>query len=467
MEKIAEINGIVNGFVWGWPIIILILGTGFFYTWKLGFLQFRNFGYLLRATVVKAFKKDPEDQKAAGDISSFQAAMISISAIVGSGNIAGVATAIVMGGPGALFWMVAAAFLGMASKFAEITLGIKYREVKEDGSIAGGAMYYLSNGLHQKWLGILFSIFVICTYFVIACVVDTNTIALAMQNKFGIDTMITGVILAAATAVVVFGGGKRIGHVCEVLSPFMAGAYILGGLAIILLHIGQVPAALGQIIEGAFSPAGITGGAVGSFFVVLRYGMARGMFSNEAGMGTAAMVHSGAKVKHPCEQAVWGPVEVFLDTVLVCSISGLAITLSGLWSDGALDGAALTMAAFDKMLPGNWGSFICLGAVILFGYSCLISCYIYAERASGYIFGTKSKYVVRVLWIGMILVGAKTTLGMAWDLADTCNGLMIIPNLIGILLLSKEVLKLKREYTDPDILRDREARKAKKAGKSA
>ena len=447
MELIYSINSTVNGIVWGLPIIVLIFGTGLFYTIRLGFPQFRQFGFLIHETVVKAFskKEGPQEEKT-GDLTSFQAAMVSVSAIVGSGNIAGVASAIVVGGPGAVFWMLIAAALGMCSKFAEIALGIKYREVKPDGTVAGGCMYYIKNGLKNKWLAVIFSILVICVYFVIACIVDTNTIAIAMNERFGTPTILTGLVLAAGTAVVVFGGISRVGRVCELLSPFMAGAYILGGLLIIVLNIGQVPAAIAQIITAAFNPAAATGGAVGSIFIAMRYGFARGMFSNEAGMGTAAMVHSGAQVDEPIEQAVWGPVEVFLDTCLVCSISALAIVLSGLWADGSLDGAALTMAAFDKLLPGGWGGLICLGAVILFGYSCLISCYTYAERAAEFMFGSGVKKIIRVLWIITIVIGSQTTLGFAWDLADTFNGLMIIPNLIAILLMSKEVVELKNDY---------------------
>ncbi len=268
----------------------------------------------------------------------------------------------------------------------------------------------------------------------------------AMYERFGVPHLASGLVCAALTAVVVFGGIKRIGSVCELLSPFMAGSYILAGLVIIFMNITEVPAAIALIVKSAFTPEGATGGAVGSIFVVIRYGFARGIFSNEAGVGTAAMVHSGAKVNHPIEQAVWGPVEVFLDTVLVCTISALTIVLSGLWQGGDLEGAALTMRAFDKMLPGEWGGLICLGAVLLFGYSCLISCYTYAERAAIYLFGPKSRMPIRVMWVLTIVAGSMTTLGFAWDLADTFNGLMIIPNMIALILLHGQVVKLKKEY---------------------
>ena len=444
-EVIVNINGAINDFVWGVPCLVLLIGTGLYYTIRLGFMQFRHPGFLFKETIVKAFKKKDDANKAPGELTSFQAAMTSVGAIVGSGNIAGVATAIVVGGPGAVFWMLIAALIGMATKFAEVTLGVKYRDVREDGSVGGGAMYYLAKGLKQKWLGVLFSILVIPYAFVISAVVDTNTIALAVENEFAVPTWITGVVLATAAGVIIFGGIKRIGRASEIIAPFMGGAYILAGLAVVLLNIGQVPAAIVQIVRGAFDPAAVTGGAIGSMFVAMRYGVARGIFSNEAGAGTAAMVHCGAKVDHPVEQGLWGAVEVFLDTVLVCLVSALTVVLSGLWNTG-LDGAVLTMEAFEKMLPGKIGSYICLGAIFLFGFSCLISFYTYAERGAVFIFGPKSRFWIKLIWVGMIFIGSQTTLGFAWDLADTINGMMIIPNLIGLLLLSGEVVKLKKEY---------------------
>ena len=449
MEKIFEwivtINGAINDFVWGVPCLVLLIGTGLYLTIRLGFFQFAHPGFLVKETIVKAFKKKDEPNKAPGDLTSFQAAMTSVGAIVGSGNIAGVATSVVLGGPGTVFWMILAALIGMAIKFAEVTLGVKYRDVREDGSIGGGAMYYLAKGLKQKWLGILFSFLIIPYAFVISAVVDTNTIALAVESEFAVPTWITGLVLAVAAGVIIFGGIKRIGRASEIIAPFMGGAYILAGVAVILLNIGQVPAALMQIIKGAFTPSAITGGAVGSMFITMRYGVARGIFSNEAGTGSAAMVHCGAKVDHPIEQGLWGAMEVFLDTVLVCLVSALTIVLSGLWDTG-LDGAVLTMAAFEKMLPGKIGSYICLGALVLFGFTCLISFYTYAERAAVYIFGPKSRFWIKLIWVGMIFIGSQTTLGFAWDLADTINGLIVIPNLVGLLLLSNEVVKLKKEY---------------------
>ena len=447
IDMIVAVNDWINGIVWGVPVLMLILLTGFYYTARLGFIQFLHPVKLLKETVIKAFKKKDSPDRKPGEITSFQAAMTSVGAIVGSGNIAGIATAIVMGGPGALVWTIVAAFVGMATKFAEIALGIKYREIHEDGSVSGGAMYYLAKGLKAKWLGVAFSFLVIPYAFVISAVVDTNSIALTMQDRYAVPTWITGLVLAALTAVVVFGGVQRIGKASAVIAPFMGGAYVLAGVAVILLNLDKLPGALALIIESAFNPAAMTGGAVGSIFICMRYGIARGIYSNEAGLGTAAMVHCGAQVDHPIEQAVWGPVEVFLDTVLVCTVTALTIVMSGLWQEG-LDGAVLTMRAFEVMLPGSLGGFICTASLILFGFTCLISFYTYAERAAEYIFGAKSKKFVKIFWIGAIFVGSQTTLGLAWSLADTINGLMIIPNLVGIVLLSNEVVKLKKEYFD-------------------
>lgn len=445
MQIIELVNSYINDIVWGVPVLLLILGTGIFYTVSLGLFQFKYPHILIRLTIGKAFNKEKNIANAKGEVSSFQAAMTSVGAIVGSGNIAGVATAIVVGGPGALVWMILAAMFGMATKFAEIALGIKYRDEHADGTASGGAMYYLSRGLHQKWLGALFSLLVIPFAFVISAIVDTNTISLTMYDRYNIPTGVTGIILAIIAAFIIFGGIQRIGRASEIIAPYMGGMYILTGLVIVALNITAVPNAIREILIGAFNPSAITGGAVGSIFVCIRYGIARGIYSNEAGLGTAAMVHSSAKVNHPIEQAVWGPVEVFLDTVVVCTITALTIVLSGLWNTG-LDGAVLTMRAFESLLPYHIGGIICTLSITLFGFSCLISFYTYAERAAEFLWGSKSKIYIKVMWIIAIVVGSQTTLGIAWDLADTFNGLMIIPNLIGIVLMSKEVIHLKNEY---------------------
>ena len=465
MDLIVTINDAVNNFVWGAPAIIMILITGIYLTVRLDFIQFKHMGYLFSRSVGKAFSKKGEGEKVDGEVTSFQAAMMSISAIVGSGNIAGVATAIVSGGPGALFWMVVAAFIGMATKFSEIALGIKYREIRKDGTVDGGPMYYISKGLHCRWLGVFMSICVIFYAIVISGIIDINTMAAVLDERFSVPTVGTGVFFAILTGICIFGGAKRIGHVCEVLSPFMGGAYILGGLLIIVLNISQVPGAIALILEAAFTPRAVTGGAVGSIFIAMRYGCARGIFSNEAGVGSAAMVHCNATVQHPMEQAVWGPVEVFLDTVLVCSVSGIAVVMSGLYTDPDLDGARLTMAAFDKLLPGSWGGLITLGAVLLFGFSCLITFNIYVERGATFVFGEKVRPLIRILWVICVFVGAISGESVVWDIADTVNGIIIFPNLIALWVLSKEWVAMKKEWTDPDMLRYKAEKEARRMAK--
>ncbi len=375
MDFIVEINDAVNSFVWGWPAIILIFGVGIYLTIRLKGIQFRNIGFQIHNTYVKTFReaKKQAGNDVEGEITSFQAAMASVSAVVGSGNIAGVATAIVSGGPGALFWMLVAAIVGMATKYAEIALGIKYREKAEDGTYVGGPMYYVAKGLHAPWLGKVIAVLFVFFSIVISAVVDTNTMSQALNESFGLNPIIAGVIFAVLTGVVIFGGIKRIGEVCGLLSPFMAGAYLLCGLIIIITNITGVPAAIVTIVKAAFTPQAAMGGAAGyGIMTAIRYGMARGIFSNEAGLGSASVTHAAAKVSEPGEQAIWGPLEVFVDTCIVCMVTGLTIVLSGLWESGQ-EGVGLTMAAFEKLLPGSWGQYVVLCASILFGFSCLIT----------------------------------------------------------------------------------------------
>jgi len=308
-------------------------------------------------------------------------------------------------------------------------------------------MYYLTEGLHQKWLGVIYSVLIIFSAFGVSAIVDSNTIATALEEEFSVARLATGIGLAVFSAIVIFGGIKRIGLFCEKLGPFMAIAYLLCGLAAIIIHIQEVPAAIVQIVEGAFYPSAVTGGIVGSVFVSMRYGMARGIFSNEAGLGTAAMMHSNAKTPHPCEQGLWGPVEIFLDTAIVCSVSAILIVLSGLWDKGEYFGAALTMRAFEALLPSSVGLYICVAAVLLFGGTCLITFNVYVERGVEYIANTdKFKQIIRTVWVLAVVFGAISEDSFAWDLADTFNGLLIIPNLIGLVFLSGFLAKMKNEY---------------------
>lgn len=465
LDTISNINSTINGFVWGAPAIVLIMGVGLFLTIRLKGIQFRHWGFLIKKTYVEAFtKKEEVDNRGEGQITSFQAAMASVSAVVGSGNTAGVATALVMGGPGALFWILVAATVGMATKYSEILLGLKYREKDSKGNFVSGPMYYVAKATHARWLGKLMGLLILFYSIVISAVVDTNTMALAVEEATGLNPLISGVIFAILTAVVIMGGITRIGEVCGILSPFMAGAYLLCGILVIVLNIGQLPNAIYQIVVGAFNPSAITGGAVGSLFVAMRYGMARGIFSNEAGVGSAAITHGSAKVSRPAEQAIWGPLEIFVDTFIVCSVSALAIVLSGLWNSGD-DGIVLLMNAFSKMLPGGWGHWVVVIATVLFGYSCLITFYNYMEKAWIYLFGERGTTLAKIIWILFILIGSYSTLGIVWDLADTCNGLIIFPNLIALVILSKEVVAAKEDYYATELPRYLSEKEAKKRAK--
>lgn len=441
-DMIYQINDAVNGIVWGPYMIFLLVGAGIYLSARMGFLQIFKFGYIWKHTIGKAFSKSDGD----GQISSAKAGLTSIAAVVGTGNIAGIATAVATGGPGAIFWMWVAAFFGMATKFAEITLGIHYREKRADGSYAGGAMYYISKGLNQKWLAGFFAVMVIVAYFIIGAVVDTNTMCLSIEEQFGVKPLYSGIALSALTAVVILGGIKRIGDVCQFLTPIMAGLYVLAGIAVIVLNLDKIPGAFAEIIGGAFTLRGAAGGAAGTGIMsIVTVGMARGLFSNEAGMGSSPIIHASAQVKHPVEQGIWGSVEVFIDTIIIASITGLSIVVSGMWDSGK-SGAALTMSAFNEALPGNIGGYIVLLSAVLFGYSCLITANYYCERSADYLFGSRTVAPIRIAWCLFIIVGSVGGLEFVWSLADTANGLMAIPNLIALLLLSPVVVKLYKEY---------------------
>ncbi len=442
IEKIYAINDVVNGIVWGPYMIALLVGTGIYLTIRLNFIQVRNFSYIIKNTLGKAFVKENLEE---GEISSGQAGFSAIAAVVGTGNIAGVATAIALGGPGAVFWMWVAAFFGMATKMSEITLGIQYREKRPTGYV-GGPMYYLEKGVKQKWMAKFFAFMVIVVYFIIGAVVDTNTICLSIQEQWGITPVISGVVLAGATGIVIFGGIQKIGEVCEKLTPFMGGLYIFAGLTVLVLNASKVPEAFSLIFKSAFAPTPAAGGFAGATIAqAMTMGTARGLFSNEAGMGSSPILHTSARVKHPVEEGIWGVTEVFFDTVVICTITALTIILSGQWNTGA-SGVALTMRSFSTALGSGVGAVIVLVSAILFGYSCLITVNYYCEISGRYLFGDKSVMPIRFLWVIFIVIGSLGGLEFVWDLADTANGLMAIPNLIALLVLSSQVVKLKKGY---------------------
>lgn len=443
MGTIGNINNMLNDIVWGPYMVLLIVGTGIYLTYKLGLPQIRLFKIALKETLGKMFDKTSQEE---GEISSGQAGLTALAGAIGTGNIAGVATAIAMGGPGAVFWMWVSAFFGMATKLAEITLGVHYRQKKSDGNFYGGPMYYLEKGLKQKWLAYFFSIMGVVTFFVIAAIVDTHSIAMAIEEQWGIQPLITGIILAIFAGFVVLGGIKRIGEVCEYLTPIMGSLYILAGIIAIVLNVSKVPMAIKLIFTSAFTPMSAFGGFAGSTVAkTISTGTARGLFSNEAGMGSSPMIHSSARTDHPIRQGLWGIAEVFIDTIVICTITGLPIIISGEWTTG-VSSSALTMRAFGKILPGQIGNYIVLFSMILFGFSCLISMNHYSVCSGEYLFGEKSKMPINILWIICIIIGSMGGLEFVWALADTANGLMAIPNLIALLGLSGTVVKLKKDF---------------------
>lgn len=448
MDKVIEINKVVNDFVWGPPILVLIVGAGLYLSIMTKFFSVTKIGYILKNTLMKIFTKE---QRGEGEVTAFQAVATALAGTVGTGNIAGVATAIALGGPGAVFWMWLAAILGMTTKFSEVVLAVHYREKTPDNRFVGGPMYYITNGLKQKWLGVIFAIFGMFAAFGIGNMVQSNSVAAAMQTSFSVDPLITGIVLAVITALVIIGGIKRIGAFTEKLVPFMAAIYILGGLVIIITNGSHIPEAFGLIFGHAFTPTAATGGFAGATLgAAIRYGIARGVFTNEAGLGSAPIAHAAATTDHPVRQGLWGVFEVFLDTIVLCSITALSILVSPMWqqidplTNKPFTGAALTTAAFSEALPG--GGYIVAVGIILFAYSTIIGWEYYGERCTEYLFGPKSIWVYRILWIPPVVLGAIGGLEDIWDLADTLNALMAFPNLIGVLLLSPVIFKLTKEF---------------------
>jgi AGCS family alanine or glycine:cation symporter len=389
--------------------------------------------------------RDEDDSK--GDISGFNALMTSMSATVGTGNIAGVATAIALGGPGALFWMWCIALIGMATKFSEAVLAVHYREKDEKGEYIGGPMYYIKNGLSSKWtwMGTAFAVFGMIAGFGIGNTVQANSVADVMSSDYGIPTWVTGLALAALAALVILGGIKRIAHVAGKLVPFMAITYILAALSVILMNAEQVPAALALIVEAAFNPVSATGGFAGAtVWAAIRYGVARGVFSNEAGLGSAPIAHASAQTNHPVQQGLIAMLGTFIDTLIICTLTGLVIVLTGAWQSGE-NGASLSSLAFSQALP-SVGSHIVSFGLAIFAFTTVLGWSVYGEKCTEYLFGIKSVLIFRCAWIIAIPLGAMAQLDFVWLLADTLNALMAIPNLIALLLLSPVVFSLSKQY---------------------
>ncbi|WP_319528825.1 sodium:alanine symporter family protein [uncultured Cohaesibacter sp.] len=445
MEALNSIVNSINGIVWGPLMLVLILGVGFFLQVGLKFMPILNLG-----TGFRLLFKGREEQ-GDGQISPFNALMTSLSATIGTGNIAGVATAVFLGGPGALFWMWMTALIGMATKYAEAVCAVKYREQDALGNFVGGPMYYIKNGLGQnwRWLGFAFALFGAIAAFGIGNGVQANGVAQVLETNFGLNTSITGVILMVLTALVILGGITRIGAVAGKLVPFMAVSYIVAGLLVLLLNIGEIGSALALVFTHAFTPSAAEGGFAGAaVWAAIRFGVARGVFSNEAGLGSAPIAHAAAATKGPVNQGLVAMLGTFIDTIIVCSITGLAIVTTGAWTSGE-SGAALTSLAFESSLPGVGGYVIAI-ALSLFAFTTILGWSFYGEKCVGYLFGAKVLIAYRIAWIVMIYFGATADLGFIWLLADTLNAMMAIPNLIALALLSPVVFKLTRDYFASD-----------------
>jgi AGCS family alanine or glycine:cation symporter len=442
MDTLHSFERALNGLVWGGPMIVLLMGTGLLLTVLTGFVQFRRLGTALGEVLGKVFSRG----QGSGSVTPFQAVATALASTVGVGNIAGVATAIFLGGPGALFWLWVSGVLGMCTKYAEIVIALHYREPDEAGTMRGGAMYSLRKGLGLPWLGTIFALLTSLAAFGIGNMVQANSVAESLNASFGVPHALTGLVLIAVTAIVILGGIKRIGEFTSVLVPFMAVFYLAGGLVVLVTHASALPRAFQLVFDGAFSGTAATGGFAGStVMLALRYGIARGLFSNEAGLGSAPMVHAAAQTDHPVRQGMYGIFEVFVDTVLICTMTGLVILVTDTWSLG-LNGAALSARAFETGLPGNWGDIIVTGGIMLFSFSTLIGWSYYGETGIVFLVGARAAIPYRLLWLVAIYLGATGSLHVVWDVADTLNGLMAIPNLVAVLGSIPLLLRLQREF---------------------
>ena len=442
MESIHSFIGSINAIVWGPLMLALILGTGLYLSLGLKFMPIRMIGQ----GFVLIFKGRKEDKKE-GEISPFNALMTSLSATIGTGNIAGVATAIFMGGPGALFWMWLAALFGMATKYAEAVLAVEYREVDEEGNHVGGPMFYIKNGLgkHWKWLGIVFAFFASIAGFGIGNTIQANSVSDVLASSFGVDELYSGLVLAVLVGLVLIGGIKRIASLAGALVPFMAIIYLFAGLVILALNITAIPKALSLIISSAFTGTAATGGFAGaSIWAAMQFGVARGIFSNEAGLGSAPIAHAAAKTDSSVRQGLVAMMGTFIDTIIICSITGLAIVLSGEYVSG-VSGATLSALAFSKMLP-FFGEYIVTFGLILFAFTTLVAWSFYGEKSVYFLLGQKAIIPFRILWVLVIPVGSMMDLKFIWLLADTLNALMALPNLMTLLLLSPIVFRLTSVY---------------------
>lgn len=458
-EIIANINSALNGFIWGVPAMVCIIGVGLWLSFRTKFIQIRKFGYSMKVTVGRMFHKGEADE---GSVTPFQAVCTALAGTIGTGNIAGVAGAIAIGGPGAVFWMWCSALLGMCTKFSEVTLAVHFRERNQHGDWVGGPMYYIKNGLGKKWhfLAYMYAILGVLTVFGTGNATQVNTITAAIDSAlvtFGaapdVESLSTvnlgiGIVIAIVIALVLIGGLKRIGKVAEKLIPFMAILYIVLSLGVIFINIDAVPQVFADIIRGAFTPSGVTGGVVGSMFLSMKKGVSRGIFSNEAGLGTGSIAHAASDTKSPVQQGFFGVFEVFMDTIIVCTMTALVILTSGVNINyGEAAGAELTINGFTSTY-GGWVTIFTAIAMCCFAFSTILGWGLYGTRCLEFLLGSKANRPFMIVYSLVAIVGATADLGLMWDIADTCNGFMVIPNLIALFLLSGTVVKLVKEYKE-------------------
>ena len=456
LKTIEAVNNVVNNFIWGIPAMICIIGVGLFLSFRTKFIQIRKFPYSIKNTLGRIFDKS---EAADGSITPFQAVCTALAGTVGTGNIAGVAGAITIGGPGAVFWMWMSALLGMCTKYSEVTLAVHFREKNSQGDWVGGPMYYIKNGLskHWHWLAFLFSLFGVLTVFGTGNATQVNTIVaaidslmlnfnLASSESLSTINLVIGIIIAIGVGLILIGGIRRIGKVTETLVPFMALLYLILGLGVVLLNIQHVPAVFRSIFEGAFHPAAFSGGMVGSLFTSMKKGVSRGIFSNEAGLGTGSIAHACADTSKPVKQGMFGIFEVFADTIVICTLTALVILVSGVPVNyGAAAGAELTISGFTSTY-GNWISVFTAVAMCCFAFSTIIGWGLYGARCIEFLFSEKVVKPFMIAYSLVAIIGATVDLGLLWSIAETFNGLMAIPNLIGIFLLSGTAIALTKEY---------------------
>ena len=456
LDRIEAINGVVNNFIWGVPAMICIVGVGLFLSFRTKFIQIRKFPYAMKVTFGRMFKKREASD---GALTPFQAVCTALAATVGTGNVAGVAGAIAIGGPGAVFWMWMSALLGMCTKFSEVTLAVHFREKNKDGDYVGGPMYYIKNGLkkHWLWLAYLFSAFGVLTVFGTGNATQVNTITTAIDsalfnyNIISEDAaptlnLIIGIALAILIGLILLGGVKRIGQVAEKLVPFMAVFYIILAIGVVVININHVPEVFADIFKGAFNPASVTGGVVGSFFMSMKKGVSRGIFSNEAGLGTGSIAHACADTRKPVKQGFFGIFEVFVDTIVICTLTALVILCSGVpVGYGQAAGAELTISGFTSTY-GGWVSIFTAVAMCCFAFSTIIGWGLYGTRCIEFLFNSRVNKPFMLVYSLVAIVGATLNLDFLWSVAETFNGLMIIPNLIAVFMLSGVVVNMVKEY---------------------